>query len=142
MTCDPSITTAIASIRTALAGYTFRVRSEAELQVQVVAALTAQLPKSHIETEVMRGSGRFDVVLKLGWDDSPMRWCRYVTIVLELKVKSSAAAVERQAQRYALMDDVDAVLVVTTSSRLAIDLAWHGDSLGGKPFGAISVRTS
>lgn len=136
MIVDPHIAEAITSIRTALAGYTFRVRSEAELQVQVVAVLTERLPHVTIDTEVRSGAGRFDVALLVDRKDGHSG-----LIVLELKVKSSAAAVERQAQRYALMCEVDAVFVVTTSQRLRHDLeGWH--QLGGKPFGAIAVRTS
>ncbi|MDB4957616.1 MAG: hypothetical protein JWO36_5185, partial [Myxococcales bacterium] len=63
-------------------------------------------------------------------------------LVLELKVKGSAPAVERQAQRYALTDGVDAVAIVTTSQRLARELLRvGGETLGGKPFAVITLRT-
>lgn len=129
-------------IREALSGYLFRARSEAELQAQVVSVLSTKLP-SHlyqVATEVRKGGGRFDIALKVAWDEDPCRWRRYGLVVLELKMRAPVASVERQAQRYALMEDVDAVLVVTTSHRLASQLT--GDTLGGKPFGVIAVRTS
>lgn len=133
MTTD-RIATAIAAIRSALADYVFRVRSEAELQDQVSVALTA----AGIEhaREYPAGGGRFDI------------FCAGF-VVLELKLKGSAAAVERQAQRYALLPNVDAVLVVTTSRRLEAGLMNPGDvgqaplsTLGGKPFHVIALRTS
>jgi hypothetical protein len=62
--------------------------------------------------------------------------------VLELKLAASAPAVERQAQRYAAAADVDAVVVVTTSQRLAHELRRAGaDKLGGKQFGVIALRS-
>lgn len=132
---------AISSIRSALSGYVFRVRSEAELQDQVVDVLRRALGSDvgvsevHVDTEVRKDGGRFDVVVQF-----LPRGQGVQTVVLELKLKASVSAVERQAQRYALMPDVDAVVVVTTSSRLAGQLT--GDSLGGKPFAVIALRTT
>jgi hypothetical protein len=63
-------------------------------------------------------------------------------VVLELKLAASAPAVERQAQRYAGAPDVDAVVVVTTSQRLAHEPRRAGATeLGGKPFGVIALRS-
>jgi hypothetical protein len=135
----------IAEVRAALAGYVFRVRSEAELQAQVVTALSERMPHVTLDTEVRNGAGRFDILLgvMINGHAGIVELERTGLIVLELKVKSSAAAVERQAQRYAKMEGVDAVLVVTTSQRLAIQLAdYPYPTLCGKPFGAIAVRTS
>lgn len=135
----------IAEVRSALAGYVFRVRSEAELQAQVVTVLSERMPHVTLDTEVRNGAGRFDIALCVLMQDQGaiIALDRTGLIVLELKVKSSAAAVERQAQRYAKMEGVDAVLVVTTSQRLAIQLAdYPYPTLCGKPFGAIAVRAS
>lgn len=135
----------ISEVRSALAGYVFRVRSEAELQAQVVTVLSERMPHVSLDTEVRNGAGRFDIALRVvPHDHGAILAVEHSSlIVLELKVKSSAAAVERQAQRYAKMEGVDAVLVVTTSQRLAIQLAdYPYPTLCGKPFGAIAVRTS
>lgn len=134
---------AIASIRTALLGYVFRVRSEAELQRQVVEALNAKIPGCHVDTEVHDASGRFDVRVRISG----------VVVVLELKIRCSAASVERQAQRYAMTYGVDAVMVVTTSRRLESLLRVRGEqetgavprgvmTLGGKPFSVLALRTT
>lgn len=148
------ITKALDNIRSTLAGYVFRVRSEAELQGQVRALLEQRFGgypttpdalvecEAIIEEEVRVPGGRFDVSLVFQGE-------RAVRIVLELKLNGSVSEVERQAQRYALMPAVDAVMVVTTSSRLAANLMAPGDvgqpplpTLGGKPFGVIALRTS
>lgn len=132
MNDDDRIVLAVAAIRGALAGYVFRVRDESELQDQVVATL-GKLGHGEIRREVSYQGARFDITFRI----------HHVTVVLELKVRSSAAAVERQAQRYALMEEVDAVLVVTTSQRLAHQLAdYPYPTLGGKPFGAVALRTT
>jgi DUF917 family protein len=130
------VKTAIASIRTALSGYLFRVRSEAELQGEVYGVLCiayhdGRLGDVELSTEVRKTGGRFDIQAR--WSD--------VTVVLELKLRAPVAAVERQSQRYAMMPDVDAVLVVTTSQRLTSQLATL-TTLGGKPFSVFAVRTS
>lgn len=111
MTTTDRITTAIAAIRSALAGYVFRVRSEAELQ-DAVCKVLGDLGHGTFRREAVVDGGRCDIIFRI----------HHVTVVIELKFKASAASVERQAQRYALMPDVDAVLVVTTSRRLAVEL--------------------
>lgn len=134
---------AIAEIRSHLAGYVFRVRTESELQEWVTNILRAAgiTVAREVRVATDRGdgaAGRLDILAKVpGPDDKVTR------IVLELKLGASAAAVERQAQRYAMMPDVDAVIVVTTSQRLASELSNNGGpTLGGKPFHAIAVRTT
>ncbi len=120
-------TTAMAAIRAAIAPFVYRVRTEAELQDQVALALDRA--GLSYQRELRAAGARFDLQVRAA-----------ATVVLELKLHATAAAVERQAQRYAMMPDVDAVIVVTTSSRLAHQLP-HA-TLGGKPFAAIAVRTS
>lgn len=131
-------------LRGELGRYVFRVPSEAALQAQVASVLAA-VPGLHIDTEVRREGGRFDLLVRY---TAPGEFYQ-TSIVIELKVKGSAAAVERQAQRYAKMDDVDAVAVVTTSNRLHAALMAPGDvgqapvpTLGGKPFYVIVLRTT
>jgi hypothetical protein len=119
-------------IREACRGFVFRCRSEADLQAAVVARVRAEQPDALIDTEVRVKGGRFDVLVARSG----------VALVLEMKMRASVSAVERQAQRYALLDEVDGVMVVTTSSQLAIKLNAHGAQLGGKAFGALAVRTS
>lgn len=128
------VASVIASIRKALAGYVFRVQSEADLQEQVSSVL-ATYSIEH-RCEVISGASRFDILVTPG-------------VVIELKLRASAASVERQAQRYALLPEVAAVAVVTTSARLAANLAEPTRdglpplaSLGGKPFHVIALRTS
>lgn len=119
----------IDSIRSILAKYRFTPLHEADLQAQVATALATAGVES--DREVVAERGRYDLLVHtLG-----------VRVVLELKVTGSAPAVERQAQRYALTDGIDAVVVVTTSNRLAIELEGPGDdTLGGKPFAVIALR--
>lgn len=121
--------TAIDFIRSLLAQYRFTPLNEADLQAQIATAL--QLAGVDVDREVYAESGRYDLLVRT----------RGERVVLELKVAGSAPAVERQAQRYALTEGVDAVAVVTTSHRLAASLrAPSGDTLGGKPFEVITLR--
>lgn len=138
MTRGTSITTAIDSIRAALEPYVFRATSEATLQAQVAGVL-APMPSIHVDTEVRRKGGRFDLLVRYAL--AAEFYPTLVVLVLELKLHSSPAPVERQAQRYAMMDDVDAVGVVTTSRRLAAGLGGMAE-LGGKPFFVVAVRTT
>jgi histidyl-tRNA synthetase len=116
-------------LRGLLAAYTFTPLDEADLQDQVATVLaTAGVD---VDREVLAAGGRYDLLART----------RGVRVVLELKVTGSAPSVERQAQRYALTDDVDAVVIVTTSNRLARALARvGGETLGGKPFAVIALR--
>ena len=122
---------AIDRLRGVLAIYMFAPANEADLQVQVLRALaTAGI---QADREVIAERGRYDLLARMPGS----------RIVLELKVTGSAPAVERQAQRYALTDGVDAVVVVTVSNRLARELSRpDGDTLGGKPFAVIALRGS
>lgn len=114
-----------------LGQYTFRPASEAQLQDQVAEVLArAGLA---VDREVRADArSRYDLLIALPGAGR---------VVLELKLRASAPAVERQAQRYAEAADVDAVVVVTTSQRLAHELRRGGDQLGGKPFGVIALRS-
>ncbi len=123
----------IAAIRAALTQRIYRAVSEAQLQDQISRVLTFE--GFEHQREVIAGSGRYDILVG--------------RIVIELKVKGSANAVERQAMRYVQMPEVDAVVVVTTSQRLAASLMATGDvgqvplgTLGGKPFHVITLRTT
>lgn len=116
-------------IRDRLAIYGFTPIHEADLQDQVAAALA--MDGVTIDREVLAARGRYDLLVRVNG----------ASVVLELKVSGSAPAVERQAQRYALTDGIDAVAVVTTSNRLAHELVKPaGDTLGGKPFAVIRLR--
>ncbi len=121
----------IARIRKMLGDYTFTAVNEEDLQVQVTGILAVDGGDIIPEREVIAQHGRYDILVR----------CDDVVVVLELKVKGSAAEVERQAQRYALTDGVDAVVVVTTSQRLARQLEDGGKTLGGKPFAVIALRS-
>lgn len=121
-----------ALVRRALDGLVYVAGREELLQEHVAAALRAA-GELEVETEVIDAGGRFDVVVATR--DVPR-----VRVVLELKIRAAVAAVERQAQRYALTHGVDGVAVVTTSRRLARQLA-DMRALGGKPFTAIALRS-
>jgi hypothetical protein len=128
----PAASLAIVGLAQLLGQYAFRPASEAQLQDQVAEVLVrAGLA---VDREVRAGDrDRYDLLV------APPGAGR---IVLELKLHASAPAVERQAQRYAAAPDVDAVVVVTTSQRLAHELRRAGATeLGGKPFGVIALRS-
>jgi hypothetical protein len=127
------VSDAVAAVGKALSGYVFRVRSEAELQEQVSRVLLTQ--GWGVAREVRLPGARLDIVVSI--QDGPYA----LRIVLELKLQASAAEVERQAQRYAIMDDVDAVGVVTTSSTLAASLG-SATKLGWIPFFVVALRTT
>lgn len=152
--CASKERSAISAVRDALAGFVFQANDEASLQQQVIIALRQRADRGIVilGSEVIAGvpeerepepprlrhmpapkGGRYDILVRHGG----------VQLVLELKVAGSAPAVERQAQRYALAAGVDAVAVVTTSNRLARQVASVEDNemLGGKPFGVIALRT-
>lgn len=89
--------------------------------------------------EVIAERGRYDIEIERDG----------VRVVLELKIKGSAADAERQCQRYAMTPDVHAVMLVTTSHRLAAEVAAgsHDRSLPGdggtrKPFELVLVRSA
>lgn len=116
-------------VRAVLAQYAFTSQNEADLQAQVATVLTTA--GIEVDRELIAERGRYDLLVRVTG----------MSIVLELKVTGSAPAVERQAQRYALTDGVDAVAVVTTSNRLAREISRvGGDTLGGKPFATIALR--
>jgi hypothetical protein len=121
-----------ALVRRTLEDRVHLARGEEWLQKHVAAALRAR-DEIDVSTEVIDASGRFDIVV-VTRGDAPVR------VVLELKVRAAVAAVERQAQRYAMSHGVDGVAVVTTSRRLARQLA-DMRTLGGKPFTAIALRS-
>src|SRR5690349_598371 len=120
---------AIGAIRDVLGQYAFAPTNEADLQLQIANVLGVH--GIEVDREVIAERGRYDLLVRL----------TRARVVLELKVTGSAPAVERQAQKYALTDGVDAVAVVTTSNRLAHALQRpDGNTLGGKPFAVIALR--
>lgn len=133
---------AIAALREILGKYKFSADSEATVQRQVLEILPRWTGVTVIGSEVIVDCGRFDVLVDFEHEHKKTR------IALELKVRGTVGAVEEQAQRYARNDGVDAVVVVTTSSKLARELAVDMSSsfvhqtLGGKPFGVIHLRTA
>jgi hypothetical protein len=113
-------------VKAELARFAFIVRDEEQLQVQVTKVLADA--GFGVEREVIAERGRYDILVSgLGFK-----------LVLELKIKGSAAAAERQAQRYAMTDGVDAVAIVTLSQRLAAQI--KPGQLGGKPFDVVTLR--
>lgn len=130
MNATPS--TVIDGMRELLSAYKFIADNEADLQRQVTEVLRRD-PATVISNEVISASGRYDIMVH----------AYGFAVVLELKVAGSAPSVERQAQRYALTDGVDAVAVVTTSNRLARAVSKStvdGQTLGRKPFRVILLR--
>lgn len=121
-----------ALVRGALDARAYVTRLEEHLQEHVAEVLRG-VSGIEVSTEVIDAGGRFDVVVRTS-GAQPIR------VVRELKVRASVAAVERQAQRYAMSHGVDGVAVVTTSRRLARQLADMRE-LGGKPFSAIALRS-
>lgn len=116
----------VEDIMTALGRHAFRANSEADLHQQVCRVLK-DIGVS-VQTEVSARSGRYDLLVG-------------GHVVLELKVRGNAEDVDRQAQRYAKDDAVHAIVVATTSARLARALQEPGDrTLGGKPFHVIALR--
>jgi hypothetical protein len=129
----------IAEVGSILSTYTFRANNERDLQTQIAAVLES-CKRFQVNREVVSGRGRYDILV-----ESP----RGVRLVLELKVTGTAEAVERQAQRYARDAGIDAVAVVTSSRRLALEILRGGtfdcldgiSCLGGKPFGVLTLRS-
>lgn len=119
-------------VRTVLELHRFVHRREETFQDHVVGILD-RLADLDISTEVIDAGGRYDVLVATRYEEPPIR------VVLELKLRCSLAAIERQAQRYALNHGVDGVALVTTSRRLASGLRDLRE-LGGKPFAVIALR--
>lgn len=142
----------LAEVRALLATYVFHATDEADLQAQVAAVLeTCGRFQISREVRVAAVRGRYDIFVKVFLADQP----RALRLVLELKVAGTAADAERQAQRYARDEGVDAVVVVTSSQRLARGLmapcavgqtlstlgGQTLSTLGGKPFAVITLRS-
>lgn len=129
----------IDNVRTLLGGYTFVSANEAALQRSVHDVLAKSADRTMLDParEIPSGGGKYDITLV---ERPPAPSMTPFQIVLELKVKGSAPAVERQAQRYAKQPGVDAVVVVSTSQVLLSKLV--PGTIGGKPFDLISLRTA
>lgn len=133
---ETAVLATIEQIASALGRYVFRPATEDTLQVQVTDVLARDLKNATVTREVTTAAGRYDVLVEVDFANAPLR------IVLELKLTASAPAVERQASRYAAVDDVDAVMVITSSRRLTNELRRAGaDRLGGKPFAIVALRS-
>jgi hypothetical protein len=133
----------LAWLRRFLSTYAWRGTTEKQLQEQMHEVLSAAKDRG---VEALReyqltigGQHRVDFLVKLQRPEDAGLGppCR---IALELKIQGSANEVERQAQRYALQADVDAVLVATTKNTLAAKLRGLA-TLGGKPYGVVALRT-
>lgn len=137
---------AIDKIRRILSDYTFRAIDERDLAVQVGEVLQ-RTEGLHVRREVTGAQGRYDLLVEVSREEGLVP-PPVVRLVLELKVSGTAEAVERQAQRYARDEEVDAVVLVTSSRRLALEILRAGafvllegvECLGGKPFSVIALR--
>jgi len=123
---------------------------EADLQSQVAAVLeTCGHFRISREVRVIEVRGRYDILVEvLGVGRGSPVQLHGPRLVLELKIGGTAEAAERQAQRYAQDKDVDAVVVVTSSQKLArwLMATVEGgkealNELGGKPFSVIALRS-
>ncbi len=102
----PAIADTLALLRRALTDHRYRVRNEVDLQDQVAKVLAGPNGAGmHVDREVISSSGRYDLQVR-----HYVSHATPVTVVLELKTRCAAAAVERQAQRYAMTHGVDAVI--------------------------------
>lgn len=119
MTADEAWWKIAAALRLA----TLRFSSEAQYQVQILAALrTAGL---QVEREVRLGEhGRVDFALQVEGG----------LLAIEIKIGGGLTAVERQIGRYAAHDRVVGVLVI--SSRM--QLSKLPDAIAGKPVRVIA----
>ncbi len=109
---------------------TWRAINEEDLHGQIEIVLRAT-PGLTTGREVRTKHSRYDLLVD----------CDGHRIVVEIKVTGSPGAVTAQVQRYAQAPDVTAVLLVTTSSRLARAVSVGGYTLAGKPFRALALRT-
>jgi hypothetical protein len=144
---------AVILIRSLLSRHLYITTSEAQLQAQVVRALSpTSVPpgcRLSVATERRVRGGRLDVVVSY---TTPLGTT--VDVALELKMGGSVAAVERQVAKYAAggahPDPVaDAIGVVTTSPVLAHRLVggrvWTGASsrmsvICGMPYFVVQLR--
>lgn len=114
----------MAHIATALAGRHFRWATEADLQEGVALAFAASTVPASRE-EILGDAGRCDFFV-------PTLDGRGVAV--ELKTQGSQADIIRQLHRYACVERVAGVLLVSTSLRLRVP-----DSLADKPVRAFYI---
>lgn len=124
---DDALRLRLERVAGAVAGWRFRSTSELALQARVAQVLReAQIPA---EAEVaLTPRARVDF---LAWG----------SIAVELNVKGPYRDVERQLCRYARLPSVDAVVLVTTVYRHALQLRGV-THLEGKPLLVLDVSTS
>lgn len=129
--------------RRTLTRFTFNPSNEAALQFAVQKVLHEEISGTGLlpSREIRTAGGRYDIAVIDTFNDFRAigTLVRPAQIVLELKLKASPSAVERQAQRYAKQPDVDAVMVVSTSQVLLSKLV--PGTIGGKPFELVALRT-
>lgn len=134
-----AVENAIHMIRNILGAYIWHGTNESDVHRQMIDVFASNRDHSVLfvvvaQHEVRIGAGRLDFLVTVTGTISGV----LTRVAIEVKVKGSATEIERQAQRYALSGDVDAVVVVTTSRKLALQL--NASELGGKPFAAIALR--
>lgn len=114
---------ALDDVCAALRGGRFRFADEDQLQEAVATALEPL----GVQREVRLGArDRLDHLVDGG-------------VAVEIKVAGPADSVRRQLERYALHDEVEALVLVTTRSRHA---AFLPDQVGGKPLQVVYLGAS
>jgi hypothetical protein len=113
------------AVAAALRGYRFPVAVESDLQLAIEVVLAgADVGAVRREYELGRAHGRIDFYL-------PNLRCG-----VELKCDGSPASVRRQLMRYAMSDEIDGLVLVTTRGRLGE----QPDTLNGKPVAVVATQ--
>lgn len=138
MTDGSSVGTLVYAIGKALATRRWIAQNEAQLQTAVLEVLSdrANLPGpcpiyELVREHVLSETDRVDFALVL--DIAPPN-----LVALEIKVQGATTAVARQIQRYTTHREVAAVILATTTARLAMSL--HGTKFGGVPVYGLAMR--
>lgn len=111
----------IDDVATAIAAHRFLPADEYELQAALLEVLQVRWPGTR--REVPTATGRLDLLVD--------------RVAVEVKIHGSAAEVARQLTRYARLDFVDGVVLVTTRAahlKIARELA-------GKPVRVVALLT-
>jgi hypothetical protein len=110
----------VQTIERILSAYRFRFATEAELQDGIGEALGKHGPRREVK---LNARDRIDFVL---WG-----------VGIEVKIKGGISALTRQLVRYAAVEELAALVVVTSQSQYALQLPRE---LGGKPLAVVCVR--